>query len=121
MNHTRVEGYFRRLDAGEFPVERGFHYTAKDLRLTVLFQMLQGMSVDLAEYRRLFAVDLVEEYAEIWQASRERGWVTIDPERLALVGDGVFYTPLLQGLLAHERMEELRRSKPRPDLVEASA
>ena len=121
MNHTRVEGYFRRLDADEFPVERGFRYTPKDLRLTVLFQTLQGMSVDLAEYRRLFAQDLLEEYVEIWQALLERGFITIDPDRLALVGDGVFYTPLIQGLLAHERMEELRRSRPRADLVEASA
>jgi oxygen-independent coproporphyrinogen-3 oxidase len=121
MNHTRVDGYFRRLDAGEFPVERGFHYTAKDLRLTVLFHMLQGMSVDLVEYRRLFSVDLVEEYPEIWQALLEHGWVTIDPERLALAGDGVFYTPLIQGLLAHERMEELRRWRPRAELVEVPA
>jgi oxygen-independent coproporphyrinogen-3 oxidase len=116
MNHTRVDGYFRRLDAGEFPVERGFYYTAKDLRLTVLFQTLQGMSVDLPGYRRLFGVDLIDEYAEIWQALLERGWITVDPDRLTIVGDGVFYTPLIQGLLALERMEELRRGRPRLEM-----
>jgi oxygen-independent coproporphyrinogen-3 oxidase len=121
MNHTRVEQYFRRLDAGEFPVERGYRYTPKDLRLTVLFQVLQGMEVDLPQYRRLFAVDLREEYPEIWQALLERGWVTVAPDRLTLVDDGVFYTPLIQGLLAHERMEELRRSRPRAELAEALA
>lgn len=121
MNTTRVDEYCRRLDLGEFPVERGFRYTAKDLRLTVLFQMLQAMRVDLPEYRRLFGVGLVEEYAEIWQALAERGWIDIAPDRLSLVGDGVFYTPLIQGLLAHERMEELRRSRPRVDLTETAA
>jgi oxygen-independent coproporphyrinogen-3 oxidase len=119
MNHTRVEQYFRRLDAGEFPVERGFRYPAKDLRLTVLFQMLQGMGVHLPTYRRLFAVDLIEEYVEIWQAVLESGWATVAPDRLTLIGDGVFYTPLIQGLLAQERMEELRRSRPRPELGRA--
>lgn len=121
MNTSRVEDYCRRLDRGEFPIERGFRYTAKDLRLTVLFQMLQAMHVDLRGYQRLFGVGLVEEYAEIWQALAERGWIEITPEGLTLVGDGVFYTPLIQGLLAQERMEELRRSRPRVDLAETAA
>lgn len=122
MNSPRIEQYFKRLDEGEFPAERGFHYTAKDLRITVLFQMLQAMTVDLREYRRLFGVDLLEEYAEIWQALLECGWVDLTtPDRLTLVDDGVFYTPLIHGLLAHERMEEIRRSRPRPDTAEASA
>ena len=121
MNSSRVEDYFRRLDGGEFPIERGFHYMAKDLRLTVLFQMLQAMHVDLKGYRRLFAVDLIAEYAEIWQALGERGWVEITSDRLTLVGDGAFYTPLIQGLLAHERMEELRRSRPRVELADTAA
>ena len=30
---------------------------------------------------------------------------------LALVGDGVFYTTLIQGLLAAERLEEMRQSR----------
>lgn len=121
MNSPRVEDYFRRLDDGAFPVERGFRYTAKDLRLTVLFHMLQAMVIDRAEYRRLFGLDLIEEYPEIWQALAERRWVTVTADRLTLVGDGVFYIPLLQGLLAHERMEELRKSRPRPEAGEVSA
>ena len=121
MNSPRIDDYFARLDKGEFPVERGFHHAAKDLRLTVLFQMLQAMTVDLREYRRLFDVDLLEEYAEIWQALIETGWVDITAERLTLVGDGVFYTPLIQGLLSHERMEELRRSRTRGPETETPA
>ena len=119
MNSPRIDDYFKKVDSGAFPVDRGFRYGAKDLRLTVLFQMLQAMTVDLPQYRRLFGVDLVEEYAEIWEALAERGWIDITSDRLALVGDGVFYTPLIQGLLAHERMEELRRLRSRGD-AEAS-
>ena len=121
MNNTRVDNYCRRLEEGKFPVERGFSYTAHDLRLTTLFQMLHSMTVDLSLYRTLFRVDLHDEYAEIFEALAERGWIEITPDRLTLVGDGVFYTPLIQGLLAHERMEELRRSRPRIELAELTA
>ncbi len=111
MNAVRVDEYFRLLDTGRLPVERGFHYAPVDLRLTVLFQMLHGMQADRRVYAMLFGLDLVEEHAELWQALGERGWIEITTHALRLVGDGVFYTPLVQGLLAQDRMEELRRSR----------
>lgn len=111
MNHTRVGDYFSRLDESRFPVERGFHFTQKDLRIAWLFQTLQGMSVDLNVYKKIFHFDLLEEYADIWQALSERGWAETTPQKVTLVGDGVFYTPLIQGLLAHDRMEEIRKSR----------
>jgi oxygen-independent coproporphyrinogen-3 oxidase len=117
MNCARVGEYFSRLDEGRFPVERGFHHTQKDLRITWLFQTLQGMSVDLHLYKRLFGFDLLEEFADICEALTERGWVEITREKLTLVGDGVFYTPLIQGLLAHERMEEIRKGKSAGEAV----
>ena len=97
-----MEEYFRSLDRGEFPVERGYAYRGRDLRLHVLFQMLHALSVDRAEYRRLFGLDLVEEHAEVWRALEELGWVEIGADRLTLVGDGVFHTPLVQSVLAKE-------------------
>ena len=111
MNCRRVEEYFARIDQGRFPVERGFHYTEKDLRLMILFQMLQCLRVDLQLYEKLFGVNLVDEYRDIWPALQERGWVEVSERQLTLVGDGVFYTPLIQGLLAAERLEELRKVK----------
>ncbi len=111
MNCRRVEEYFARIDQGRFPVERGFHYTEKDLRLMILFQMLQCLRVDLQLYEKLFGVNLVDEYRDIWPVLRERGWVEVSERQLTLVGDGVFYTPLIQGLLAAERLEELRKVK----------
>jgi len=111
MNCPRVGEYFGRLDESRFPIDRGFHYTQKDLRIAWLFQTLQGMSVDLDAYRKIFGFDLLEEYADICQALTERAWVEITQEKVMLVGDGVFYTPLIQGLLAQERMEEMRKSK----------
>jgi len=68
------------------------------------------MVVDRALYAAVTGVDVVSELPDIWAALAEQGWVNITRARLELVGDGVFYTPLIQSLLARERIEELRRS-----------
>ncbi len=100
LNHRRVEDYFRDLDQRRFPVERGFRFNVGTLRLNVLFQMLHGLHVDRAGYRRLFDLDPFEEHTAVWQALAARDWLEIGDERLSLTGDGVFHTPLIQSLLA---------------------
>lgn len=99
-NFTSVDNYFEALDAGRYPIERGFRFTAKDQRLNVVFQALQGMRIDRHGYQSVFGLDLVDELAAVWQALAELGWAEIDDESVALVGDGVFYTPLIQTTLA---------------------
>ena len=62
--------------------------------------MLQAIRVGRDAYRDLFGVDVVDEHDDLWRALLELGWVEITPDSLMLVGDGVFYTPLIQALLA---------------------
>jgi oxygen-independent coproporphyrinogen III oxidase len=111
MNCARVDDYFRRLDEGRFPAERGYHFEPPDQRLYVLFQMLETTRVDRLLYEQLYNVDPLEEYAPLWQAFREREWVLVDTEYITLIGDGVFHTPLVQGLLATDRLEAMRRTR----------
>jgi oxygen-independent coproporphyrinogen III oxidase len=111
INHSRVADYFDALDAGRFPIERGFHYVDEaDFRLTVLFQMLISLRVDRGLYAAIADVDVVHEFADIWDALIDLGWARVTPAHLELIGDGVFYTPLIQSLLAQDRVVELRRS-----------
>lgn len=115
-NQTTVAEYFRSIDEGRVPTGRGFRQGPVDLRLSRLFSALQGMAVDRAAYRAHFGVDLVSEYAGAWEALVDRGFVTIDETYVRLVGDGVFYTPMIQTLLSRERIAELSaslRSRPR--------
>jgi oxygen-independent coproporphyrinogen-3 oxidase len=112
MNHARVAQYFKALDGGEFPVERAFDYVnEQDFRLTLLFQMLVSMCVDRETYTAATGTDVVADCAGIWDALAERGWVLVESDRVVLVGDGVFYTPLIQTLLARQRVDELRKAK----------
>jgi hypothetical protein len=73
--------------------------------------MLETMRVDRVLYERLYGLDPIEEHAAIWQALLQREWVLVDAEHLTLIGDGVFHTPLVQGLLAVDRLEAMRRTR----------
>jgi oxygen-independent coproporphyrinogen-3 oxidase len=110
-NAPRVDDYYRQLDAGRFPAVRGFRYTEPDLRVYTLFRMLQELTVDRDLYAQLFGIDPVEEHAPVWEALADRGWVVVEDDRVSVVGDGGFYTPLIQGLVAAERLEAMRRSR----------
>ncbi|MND02084.1 hypothetical protein D3C83_213350 [compost metagenome] len=44
----------------------------------------------------------------VWRALEEYSFVEITPEKIRLVGDGPFYTPLIQTLLAEKRYSQLR-------------
>jgi oxygen-independent coproporphyrinogen-3 oxidase len=108
--HTSVKDYYRAIDEGRIPLERGFYHQEADNRLSQLFRNLQGLEVDLDAYKNAFGLELLEEYAGSWQALGERGFVEVDGRKLRLVGDGVFYTPMIQTLLSRERVAELSRS-----------
>ena len=112
INQVRIDEYFRCIREHRFPVMRGFHYTPTDLRLHLLFQELQGLAVDRAAYRRFFGLDVVEEHAAVWEAFGDLGWVRVWDDRVTVVGDGVFYLPLLQNALARDRLGQMRKKQP---------
>lgn len=111
MNHAHVEDYFRDLDAGRFPVMRGFHYSQEDLHLHLLFQELQSLSVDCARYRSLVGRDVLSEHRAVWDALGELEWAVVDDDLITIEGDGAFYLPLVQNLLARDRLETMRRER----------
>jgi oxygen-independent coproporphyrinogen-3 oxidase len=110
MNPPALKDYYAAIDRNEIPADRGFHFAPEDRRLSGLFRNIQGMEADRAKYMVAYGVDLFEEHAAIWQALAEREWASITGDRIALKGDGVFYTPLIQTLLGARRTEELKRS-----------
>ncbi|HJN46373.1 MAG: radical SAM protein [Vicinamibacterales bacterium] len=112
VNQIRVDEYFRCIREHRYPAMRGFHYTPTDLRLHLLFQEMQGLAVDRTAYLRFFGIDVVEEHAPVWDAFDDLGWVTVSDDRVTVHGDGVFYLPLIQNALAHDRLEQMRRKLP---------
>ena len=59
----------------------------------------------------MFDRDVREEYSAIWKVLVDREWATIDERFVNIVGDGVFYLPLIQNLLSHDRSEAMRKER----------
>ena len=109
LNQVRVDDYFRDIDAGRFPVMRGFHYSDTDLRLHLLFQELQGLSVNRTAYQKLFGRDVLKDHRPVWETLETMGWASVEPNRIGIEGDGVFYLPLVQNLLGYDQAEAMRK------------
>ena len=111
VNQTRVDDYFRDLDAGRFPVMRGFRYSEIDLRLHLLFQELQSLEVDRRRHLALVGRDAVDEHRPVWDALVDLEWAAVDDDLITIEGDGAFYLPLIQNALAHDRLDAMRKTR----------
>ncbi len=113
MNSTKLNNYLANVNKALYPIERGYMYQIEDVRLGWLFQSLQSINVDPTVYKAVFGIDLLKEHEPIWYVLSELGWADVAPEKISLVGDGIFFTSVIQTLLASKRNEELRRQQRR--------
>lgn len=108
INSRNLRHYKDCVDEGKFPIERGFRHSPADWRLAMLFRNLFGLEADRTAYREAFGIDVYDEFETVWDALVERGFAEVTPEKIRLVGDGPFYTPMVQALLAEDRYRVLR-------------
>ena len=113
MNHARASEYFGAIDAGRFPVLRGYAYTGEDLEINALYQALLGIKISRERYTKMFGGDVYEKYQPLWDVLVEKGWMNIDRESMELVGDGVFFTPTIQELLSRPRVQAIQSERVR--------
>ena len=108
INSRNLVDYKAKVDAGQFPVERGFRHAREDFMISLIWRNLFGLELDRAQFKQSFDVDVFDLFEGVWKALEEYGFVEITPEKIRLVGDGPFYTPLIQTLLAEKRYSQLR-------------
>ncbi|WP_329370006.1 radical SAM protein [Streptomyces sp. NBC_00669] len=108
INQRNLSLYKAAVDEGRLPVERAFRYQSDDWVLATVFRHLLGMELDRIGLRAAMGVDVYEEFATVWDGLASRGLAEITPEKITLVGDGPFYTPMVSTLLAEERYRALR-------------
>ncbi|MGW4368283.1 coproporphyrinogen-III oxidase family protein [Nocardia takedensis] len=109
-NSVTLAEYLRGIDEGRVPADDAYYYNDLDYRMSLLFRNLQSLALDLGSYRERFGVDLLDEHAAAFTALIDRGFVTVDEEVLRIVGDGVFYIPMIQTLLSKARLAEITRA-----------
>jgi oxygen-independent coproporphyrinogen-3 oxidase len=108
INQRNLIEYKRLIDEGRFPVERGFRHAREDFMLMMVWRNLFGLQLDRKSFHEAFGVDVYEHFEGVWQALQAYDFAEVTPEAIRLVGDGPFYTPLIQTLLADARYKQLR-------------
>jgi oxygen-independent coproporphyrinogen-3 oxidase len=108
INQRNLIEYKRLIDEGRFPVERGFRHAREDFMLMMVWRNLFGLQLDRKSFQEAFGVDVYEHFEGVWQALEVFEFAEVTPESIKLVGDGPFYTPLIQTLLADARYKQLR-------------
>ena len=108
INWRDLKSYKSKIDAGQFPVENGFRHSREDFMISLIWRNLFGLELDRVDFQNSFGVDVFDLFEGVWKALEEFGFVEISSEKIRLVGDGPFYTPLVQSLLAEQRYRQLR-------------
>ncbi len=126
MNQTSLKNYCQDLDDGKFPVGRGFMYNHQDVKLAWIFQSMQTMAINHVNYEQIFQESLISAYEEVWNELANRKWIVISDVDIQFIGNGQYYIPMLQSLIASIRLEEIRNAKKLtvkdiPVVVEATA
>lgn len=110
INWRNLDNYRNAIDQDRFPIECGFRHQPEDFRLAMVFRNLFGLEIDRPAYKAAFGVDVYDDFQGVWDALAEWEFASITAEKISLVGDGPFYTPMIQALLAEKRYRDLRQS-----------
>ncbi|ANM32443.1 hypothetical protein ABI59_22925 [Acidobacteria bacterium Mor1] len=92
QNHKKLSDYYAALDAGEFPIERGYLLDRDDrIRRHVIRELMCNFTVDYADFRRRFATpfpDYFDDALERLQHEVDASFWSSDDERLAVTPAG---------------------------------
>jgi oxygen-independent coproporphyrinogen-3 oxidase len=108
INWRNLDQYKVAIDQNRFPVECGFRHDQEDMMISLLWRNLFGLELDREKFFNAFQMDVFKAFEGVWKALEEYRFIEVTPEKIKLVGDGPFYTPLIQTLLAEERYRFLR-------------
>jgi oxygen-independent coproporphyrinogen-3 oxidase len=96
QNHKKLSTYYRDLEQGLLPVERGYALSADDqVRRHVITHLMCNLFLDCAEVERLFGISFSEyfaqELAELKAGPAADGFVEVGPSALVVTGLGQLF------------------------------
>lgn len=118
MNEASSKDYREAVSSHGHGRSRLFVYGQTDLRLLYLTRSLARREACRETYRRSYGSDLVDDFRPAWEALKSAGLVGWNERLLKLTERGTFFADSVAGLLAAERVSELRNGI-RPDLNDA--
>jgi oxygen-independent coproporphyrinogen-3 oxidase len=111
LNHISLADYYKAIDHKTFPVLRGHNYTLEDMKVGYLFQRIQSLFINIREYNKIFSTSLFDDFKPVWVVLKELGWISVDDGMIRVIGDGGFFSPIIQGLIAQHRKLEIASSE----------
>jgi len=102
-----------RVRAGRATADTVFAFAPIDMKLLHVLKGLEGTPwLDEATYAERFGASLREDFAAWWQEFEARGWLQWAGGSPQLVGEGLYYTALVQRSLSEPRNRTLRALRP---------
>jgi oxygen-independent coproporphyrinogen-3 oxidase len=108
MNIDTSDAYAQAMAEKQIAVAAEFAYPPADLRLLHLTRNLARFSIDRVGYERFFGTDPCSDFPSHFRVLEEARLVRCDSTAIELTPAGMFYADSVAGLLAHQRVDELR-------------
>lgn len=99
--------YTGELEAGRLPLLRGLRPTKHQLLVREMILLLKKGWLDAGYFRQKFGVEILSEWAEVWEEYQRDGWLGVEGDRITLTRDGLlrvdgllpaFFEPEHQGV-----------------------
>ena len=114
MNEASSQAYRDAIASHGHGRSRLFVYGETDLRLLYLTRSLARRKACRSTYHQSYGSDFIDDFRSAWEALRSAGLVQWDDQSLRLTERGTFFADSVAGLLAADRIAELRNGF-RPD------
>ena len=111
MNQPSGQQYREAMADRGHACHSHFLYTPVDMRLLFLTRGLARLRVSRESYRQCYESDMIEDFTAAWEALQAQGLVSIDEDSVALTERGMFFADSVVGLLAYERIIEVRHGE----------
>lgn len=112
MNATSSGEYREAVEAYGDARKRLFVYGVRDLKILHLTRTLPRLKVDLETYQRRFGSSLAQDFGAELKALSGAGLIRLSRKTLQLTLKGMFFADTVAGVLAKQRVSELRSAFP---------
>ncbi|MCH8922841.1 MAG: coproporphyrinogen III oxidase family protein [Planctomycetes bacterium] len=89
QNNADWEDYLGALESGKLPLWRAMRATPHQLLVREMILQLKSGRLDAGYFRNKFAVEILEEWREVWDGYARQGYLSIDGDTIELTRDGL--------------------------------
>jgi len=89
QNEQQWEDYLGALERDELPLYRGKRLTPHEQLVREMILQLKTGRLDAGYFRNKFAVEILEQWSDVWRGYEEQGWLTVSGDQVELSRAGL--------------------------------